>query len=155
VKDFGNFNCDTSSFSSSTIVFGPDEYQQHEQQTLEQYQEVEDLYLELIETDEIDEGVHGFEQHDPKVGQQEKIVQNGQCVELGERGQIVQTSDRRVCVVQLVVVGVFLKFHHSSGTTATIVKHVTETGANICGTRAKTSFVFIWVAGITGQTLAR
>lgn len=86
MNDFGNFNCDTSSFSSSTIVskkrnnvlikiagkiwiqptaqqkafvdigvvFRPDENQQHEQQTLEQHQEIEYLYLKLIETDKVE-----------------------------------------------------------------------------------------------------
>lgn len=91
----------------------------------------------------MDDSVHDFEQHNPEVGQRETIVQNGQRVELGERGQTVQTTDRCGCVVQLVVVGVFLKFHHNSEIAAAIVIRVTGTGANICATRAKTSFIII------------
>jgi len=139
--------CGQEAIINVGVVLGPDENQQHEQQTLEQHQEIEDLYLELIEADEVDGGVRSLEQHDPEVGQRKTIVQNGQRVEFGERGQTVQTADRRGCVVQRAVIDVFLKFHHSSGTAAMIV-HVTDAGANICGKRtgttssAETCFLF-------------
>lgn len=118
------------SFVNVTLIFRPDENQQHQQQRLEQHQEVEYFYLELIEANVVQHNVECFEQHEPEVGQRETIVEYGQRVELGERGQ---TAD---CIRIVRRVGVLLKFHHSFrhancikyivGNKANTIKHICD-----------------------------
>lgn len=70
--------------------------------------------MELIEADKVQHAVQHLEHHDAQVVQRETVVENGQRVELGERGQTVQTADGGGRVVQRVAGLVFLKFHHSN-----------------------------------------
>ncbi|KAE9524951.1 hypothetical protein AGLY_015001 [Aphis glycines] len=87
VYDLGNFNWDTSSFSSSTTknillptggqkalvdvttVLAPDEYQKDEQQTFEQHQRVEYVNLESVEADKVQCVVQGSYNHGAQVRQ--------------------------------------------------------------------------------------